>query len=103
AQVDRNLRAMGSELKATKALGADYGKSLDGLRSKKDILTRSVEASSIKLAAERKKYDELVASGKANEVQLERQAKKVNDAQAQYNRLEAELKEVDQALKTQSS
>lgn len=103
ASVDRNLRSMGSELKAAKALGTDYGKSLDGLRSKKDILTRSVEASSIKLTEERKKYDELVASGKANEAQLERQAKKVNDAQAGYNRLTTELSEVDKALKVQSS
>lgn len=103
AQVDRNLRGMGSELKAAKALGLDYGKSLDGLKSKKDILTRSVEASSIKLSEERKKYDELVASGKASEAQLERQAKKVNDAQAGYNRLTTELNEVDKALKIQSS
>ncbi|OCA84484.1 phage tail tape measure protein [Bacillus sp. FJAT-27225] len=103
AQVDRNLKSMGSELKAVKAKGGDYGKSLDGLTSKKDILSRSLEASKIKLTETRKKYDEMVESGKANEAQLERQAKKVNDAQAQFNRLEAELKDVDAALKIQSS
>ncbi|WP_428909467.1 phage tail tape measure protein [Niallia sp. Krafla_26] len=103
SKVDRNLRAMGSELKAIKAKGADYGKSLDGLKSKKDVLSRSVEAANIKLTESRKKYDELAASGKASEVQLERQAKKVNDAQTQFNRLETELKEVDAALKIQSS
>ncbi|CEG28077.1 phage tail tape measure protein [Bacillus sp. B-jedd] len=103
SQVDRNLRSMGSELKAVKVKGADYGKSLDGLKSKKDILSRSLEASKIKLTETRKKYDEMVESGKANEAQLERQAKKVNDAQAQFNKLEAELKEVDAALKIQSS
>lgn len=98
SQVDRNLRAMGSELKAIKAKGADYGKSLDGLKSKKDVLARSVEAANIKLTETRKRYDELVSSGKANEVELERQAKKVNDAQTQYNRLQAELAEVDKQL-----
>lgn len=103
SQVDRNLRAMGSELKAIKAKGSDYGKSLDGLKSKKDVLARSVEAANIKLSETRKRYDELVASGKANEVELERQAKKVNDAQAQYNRLQTELAEVDKQLKIQSS
>ena len=103
AQVDRNLRSMGSELKAVKAKGADYGKSLDGLKSKKDVLSRSVEAANIKLTETRKKYDELVASGKANEAQLERQAKKVNDAQAQYNRLESELNDVNEQLRVQSS
>ena len=102
-QVDRNLKAMGSELKAVKAKGSDYGNSLEGLKSKKDILSRSLDASKIKLEETRRKYDEMVASGKANEMQLERQAKKVNDAQAQYNRLETELKEVDDALKKQSS
>ncbi|NEU29932.1 phage tail tape measure protein [bacterium LRH843] len=103
SQVDRNLRVMGSELKAVKSLGTDYGKSLDGLKSKKDVLGRSVEAANIKLTETRKKYDEMVAGGKASEAQLERQAKKVNDAQAAYNRLETELKEVDAELKKQSS
>ena len=103
AQVDRNLRSMGSELKAVKAKGVDYGKSLDGLKSKKDVLSRSVEAANIKLTETRKKYDELVASGNANEAQLERQAKKVNDAQAQYNRLESELNDVNEQLRVQSS
>lgn len=103
SQVDRNLRAMGSELKATKALGAEYGKSLDGLASKKDILSRSLEAAEIKLKKNREAYDKLTESGKANDAQLERAAKKVNDAQAQYNNLATELKQVDAALKIQSS
>lgn len=102
-QVDRNLRVMGSELKAVKALGDDYGKSIEGLTTKKDILSRSVEAANVKLTNARKKYDDLVESGKASEAQLERQAKKVNDAQAQYNRLATELNGVEKALKTQSS
>lgn len=103
SQVDRNLRAMGSELRAVQARGAEYGNSLEGLRSKQDILRRSVEAAEIKLRETRKAYDELKASGTANEAQLERQANKVNQAQAQYNRLQAELKEVEEALKKQSS
>jgi phage-related protein len=103
AQVDRNLRAMGSELKATKALGSEYGKSLDGLRSKKDVLSRTLETANIKLTETRKKYDELKNSGTANEAQLERQAKKVNDAQAQFNNLKTELDDVERALKIQSS
>ncbi|CAG9608056.1 phage tail tape measure protein [Pseudoneobacillus rhizosphaerae] len=103
AQVDRNLRVMGSELKAIKALGSEYGKSLDGLKSKKDILSRTLETANIKLTETRKKYDELKASGTANEAQLERQAKKVNDAQAQFNHLKTELNDVEKALKIQSS
>lgn len=102
-QVDRNLRAMGSELKASKALGADYGKSLDGLKSKKDILSRSTETAALKLKMERERYDELVASGKQNEAQLEAQANRVNKAQAQYNQLSTELATVEKQLKTQSS
>jgi TP901 family phage tail tape measure protein len=103
AQVDRNLRVMGSELKATKALGSEYGKSLDGLKSKKDILSRTLETANIKLTETRKKYDELKNSGTANEAQLERQAKKVNDAQAQFNHLKTELDDVEKAIKIQSS
>lgn len=103
AQVDRNLRAMGSELRAVRARGAEYGNSLEGLSSRQDVLRRSVDAANIKLTEARRKYDEMVASGTANEAQLERQARRVNEAQAQYNQLETELNEVEQALRRQSS
>ena len=102
-QMNRHLSSMGSELRAAKALGADYGKSVEGLTSKKEILTRSVATSSVKLTEERRKYDELVASGTANEATLERQARRVNEAQAQYNRLTTELNEVTEELRIQSS
>lgn len=102
-QMNRHLGAMGSELRAAKALGTDYGKSIEGLTSKKDILTRSVATSSVKLTEERRKYDELVASGTANEATLERQARRVNEAQVQYNRLSTELNEVTEDLRIQSS
>lgn len=102
-KANRNLGAMGSELRAVRALGTEYGNSLEGLTSKKDILTRSVGASSLKLEEERRKYDELVASGTANEAQLERQARRVNEAQTQFNRLTSELSETEQALRRQSS
>ncbi|WP_277587347.1 phage tail tape measure protein [Psychrobacillus antarcticus] len=102
-QMNRHLGAMGSELRAAKALGAEYGKSIDGLTSKKEILTRSVGTSTVKLEAERRKYDELVASGTANEAQLERQARRVNEAQAAHNRLSTELNQVTEQLRIQSS
>ncbi|MEK5207479.1 phage tail tape measure protein [Psychrobacillus sp. FSL H8-0510] len=102
-QMNRHLSSMGSELRAAKALGADYGKSVEGLTSKKEILTRSVATSSVKLTEERRKYDELVASGTANEATLERQARRVNEAQTQYNRLTTELNEVTEELRIQSS
>jgi TP901 family phage tail tape measure protein len=103
AKVDRSLRVMGSELKAVQAQGKEYGNSLDGLRSKKDILNRTLEAQALKLTETRKKFDELSTSESRNEAQVERQAKKVNDAQAAYNRLQTELKQVDSELKKQNS
>ena len=103
SQVDRNLRAMGSELKAVRARGTEYGNSLEGLGKRQDVLRRSVEAAGIKLRESRRVYDELVKSGKASDAQLERQARRVNEAQSQFNRLESELKQVDAALKRQSS
>ena len=103
SQVDRNLRAMGGELQAIKARGADYGKSVEGLAQKQDVLNRSFDAAKLKLEEQRKKYDEMVASGKKTDAQLERQAIAVNKAQTEYNRLEAELKDVTEQLKIQSS
>lgn len=103
SQVDRNLKAMGGELQAVKAKGADYGKSVEGLSQKQGILNRSFDAAGLKLQEQRRRYDELVASGKATDAQIEKQAVAVNKAQAEYNRLEAELKDVTEQLKIQSS
>lgn len=103
SQVDRNLKAMGGELQAVKAKGADYGKSVEGLSQKQGILNRSFDAAGLKLQEQRRRYDELVASGKATDAQIERQAIAVNKAQAEYNRLESELKDVTAQLKIQSS
>ena len=103
AQVNRNMKAMSSELQALKAKGSDYENSITGMSQKQDVLSRSFDAASIKLQEQRRRYDELVASGTATEAQIERQANAVNQAQAQYNRLERELAEVTEQLRVQSS
>lgn len=103
SQVDRNMRAMGSELKALQAKGETYGRSVQGLSQKQNILSRSFDAAEIKLREQRRRYDELVASGTASQAQIERQANAVNRAQADYNRLERELAEVTEQLRLQSS
>ena len=103
SQVNRNMKAMGSELQAIKAKGSEYENSLTGLSQKQNVLSRSFDAASIKLQEQRRRYDELVASGTASSAQIERQANAVNQAQAQYNRLERELAEVTNQLRIQSS
>ncbi|MEA0563483.1 phage tail tape measure protein [Lysinibacillus irui] len=103
AQVNRNMKAMGSELQAIRARGTEYENSLTGLSQKQNVLSRSFDAASIKLQEQRRRYDELVASGTASSAQIERQANVVNQAQAQYNRLERELAEVTEQLRIQSS
>ncbi|SPU37920.1 phage tail tape measure protein, TP901 family [Lysinibacillus capsici] len=103
AQVNRNMRAMGSELQAIRARGSEYENSLTGLSQKQNVLSRSFDAASIKLQEQRRRYDELVASGTASSAQIERQANAVNQAQTQYNRLERELAEVTEQLRIQSS
>ncbi|SCX38542.1 phage tail tape measure protein [Lysinibacillus fusiformis] len=103
AQVNRNMKAMGSELQAIRARGSEYENSLTGISQKQNVLSRSFDAASIKLQEQRRRYDELVASGTASSAQIERQANAVNQAQAQYNRLERELAEVTEQLRIQSS
>lgn len=103
AQANRNLKSMGGELSAVKGLGDTYGNSVEGLTKWKDILSRAVETSSLKLQEQRKRYDELVESGKATDKQLETQAIAVNKAQAEFNRLSTELGDVSKKLDTQSS
>lgn len=103
AQVNRNMRAMGSELQAIRARGSQYENSLTGLSQKQNVLSRSFDAASVKLQEQRRRYDELVASGTASSAQIERQANAVNQALTQYNRLDRELSEVTEQLRIQSS
>lgn len=103
AQVERNLREMGSELIAVVAEGIEYGNSLVGLGERQDVLSLSLEAVNIKLTENLQIYDDIVASGTAIEAQLERQASRVNAAQKEFNQLETELNEVNEALRLQSS
>lgn len=103
AQVNRQMTAMGSELRALSERGDTYGKSVDGLGQKQNILSRQFEAAGVKLQEQRRRYDELVASGTASEAAIERQANAVNRAQADYNRLERQLSEVTNQLRIQSS
>lgn len=99
----RRLTAMGAELKALQALGTNYENSMEGLSKKQDILTRSVEASNLKLMEQRNKYEELIASESANTEAIEKQAIAVNEALVEYNRLNTQLKDVDNQLNVQSS
>jgi len=103
AQVNRQMTAMGSELRALSEKGDTYGRSVDGLGQKQNILSRQFEAAGVKLQEQRRRYDELVASGTASEAAIERQANAVNRAQADYNRLERQLSEVTNQLRVQSS
>jgi len=103
AQVNRQMTAMGSELRALSEKGDTYGKSVDGLGQKQNILSRQFDAAGVKLQEQRRRYDELVASGTASEAAIERQANAVNRAQADYNRLERQLAEVTEQLRVQSS
>ena len=99
----RRLTAMGAELQALQMLGTNYENSMEGLSKKHDILTRSVEASNLKLTEQRRKYEELIASESANTEAIEKQAIAVNEALVEYNRLNTQLKDVDNQLNVQSS
>ncbi|QPQ29428.1 phage tail tape measure protein [Lysinibacillus sp. JNUCC 51] len=99
----RRLTAMGAELQALQALGTNYENSMEGLSKKQDILTRSVEASNLKLREQRNKYEELIASESANTEAIEKQAIAVNEALVEYNRLTTQLKDVENQLNVQSS
>ncbi|MFJ6264166.1 phage tail tape measure protein, partial [Lysinibacillus xylanilyticus] len=99
----RRLTAMGAELQALQALGTNYENSMEGLSKKHDILTRSVEASNLKLTEQRNKYEELIASESANTEAIEQQAIAVNEALVEYNRLTTQLKDVDNQLNVQTS
>jgi len=101
ASIDRNLKAMGQEMRGLQNHGNAWGQSTAGLTSKQDALSRMLSGQQTKVERLRAAYDASKAATGENSVETERLAIQLNRATAEYNRTEAELAQVAAALQRQ--
>lgn len=102
SDINRNLRGLKSEMNVAKAGGVDFQKSLDGLRNKSDILTRTFDVQKAKVSELKRQYDDSVKATGNNSKETENLAKRYNDAVAAMGRTEQQLKEVTDQIKKQT-
>lgn len=101
ASVDRNLKSLGGELAILRNKGAEWGKSIDGLKSKQEVLGRTLDTQESKVKKLRDAYEKSVREKGADAAATENLANKLNRAVAEYTRTETELVQVNAALSQQ--
>ncbi|MEX1122961.1 MAG: hypothetical protein WED82_12545, partial [Balneolales bacterium] len=101
ASVERNLKGLGQELAIIRNKGADWGKSIEGLKSKQEVLGRTLDTQENKVKKLREAYEKSVQEKGADAAATENLANKLNRAVAEYTRTETELDNVNSALAEQ--
>lgn len=101
ANVERNLKTLGQELAIIRNKGADWGKSVEGLKSKQEVLGRTLGTQEDKVKKLREAYEKSVQEKGADAAATENLATKLNRAVAEYTRTETELAQVNQRLAEQ--
>lgn len=101
ASVDRNLKSLGGELAIIRNKGKEWGDSLDGLKSKQEVLGRTLGTQETKVKSLREAYEKSVREKGADAAATENLANKLNRAVAEYTRTETELGQVSSRLAEQ--
>lgn len=101
SSIERNLKALGQEMRMNQNHGKDWGNSITGLTTKQDSLTRMLDAQEIKVRRLREQYEQSKAETGENSRATENLAIQLNRATAEYSRTEAELAQVAAALQRQ--
>lgn len=101
ASVDRNLKSLGGELAIIRNKGDEWGKSIEGLKSKQEVLGRTLETQESKVKKLREAYEKSVQEKGADAAATEKLANKLNRAVAEYTRTETELTQVNRRLSEQ--
>lgn len=99
--VERNLKALGGELATIRNKGSEWGKSLEGLGQKQEVLGRTLSTQETKVKSLREAYEKSVREKGADAAATENLAAKLNRAVAEYTRTETELSQVNDALSQQ--
>ena len=103
ASVERNIKALSGELSAIRSKGDEWGKSIEGLKTRQEVLGRTLSTQETKVKKLRDAYDRAAEKQGVNALATEKLAVQLNKAVAEYTRTEAELKNVNNAIKSQTS
>lgn len=87
----RAMRVLGSEMKATNAAYGESGQSIDGLRSKNDLLNRQIEQQKKIVESLSKAVDESATAYGENDKKTDAYRIKLNNASAALSKMEGEL------------
>lgn len=101
--VNNRLKIARSEFKMAGAGVQDFGKSLDGMRSKSRFLEQTLQLQQSKVEQLRRRYEQLKATKGADDAATQRMLIAYNNAQAQMNRTEADLRRLNDQIRLQSS
>lgn len=101
--INTRLRAVNSEFKASQAGAGRFDNSLTGLRSRADILNRTLEAHRAKVQELRRRYEESAKATGENSEQTMRLAAQYNNAVAAMRNTEDQLNLVNRRIEEQTN
>lgn len=101
--INTRLNALNSEFKAISTGSAKFDRSLDTLRTRSDVLTRSFETHKRKVEELKRKYEESKAAKGEDAAETLRMATAYNNALTAMNKVEHQLKTVNEQFKEQST
>lgn len=103
SKIQRSLKVVQSEFAAASSKLGDFGKSAEGLKLKQETLNKQIDLQRQKVAALSKSYEESVDKKGEDAKATENLKIKLNYAEAELNKMEGELKDVNKELEVQSS
>ncbi|MGE5417432.1 MAG: phage tail tape measure protein [Acidobacteriota bacterium] len=103
AKIQRSLKVVQSEFAAATARLGDFGKSTEGIKLKADALNRQMELQKEKVQALARSYQESIEKKGEDAKATENLRIKLNYANAELSRMQHELEQTTQELKTKSS
>ena len=98
ADINRNFKVLGSEMKLVKSQFDANDKSVDALTSRNNVLNKQIDAQKEKIATLKAALENSAASFGENDKRTQNWQVQLNNAEAALNGMEGELKENNKAL-----
>ena len=103
ASLNREMKVLDSQFKASTAALGDHGKGLDGLKLKSDSLTKQTDIQKQRVEALEAAHKKSVESKGQDAKATQDLEIKLNNAKAKLSEMESDLKKVNKEIETQSS
>ncbi|WP_312474180.1 phage tail tape measure protein [Neobacillus sp.] len=101
--VNNRLKIAQSEFRLTGAGIKNFGNTMDGLKAKSRYLEQSIQVQGQKVEQLKNRYEQLKATRGEDDAATQRMLVAYNNAQASMARMNSELDEINQRIRTQSS